>query len=454
MSSGKNKFSRLSTFWKMSIISFVLINAIVLIVCIYQFIVFRIWTIDYEKNEIGTRSDEIIYLLSEKSFEEVEIELSQRMDIDTIVYDENNNILINTYSEIPYEFKFKKELSRKIQLKFGFVEEDEIELYDSVYIDGELYYMYVEEDSDLYTDLVEKTLPMMIFMFVVAFIISILAGMYISRQFLNKMKKLISTMEKVKQEGISSRITINNEKDEFDKVNIMFNDMMDYVENSFETQKQFVQDASHELRTPLTILKGHLKMLSRWGKDDKEVLENSLKVSIDEVDRLNKLVNDLLELGKYQEIINENEIEKIDVIKQIEIIENDFKIINRNIIFENHIEEVNIKMREDDFKQLLLIFIDNAIKYNDKEKIKINIRVFNDTSRTKIIIKDNGIGIKAEDIGKITEKFYRVDKSRKYNNSFGIGLSIAKKIINLYGYNLEIKSELTKGSEFIIICNN
>ncbi|MDU2592579.1 MAG: histidine kinase dimerization/phospho-acceptor domain-containing protein, partial [Paeniclostridium sordellii] len=74
--------------------------------------------------------------------------------------------------------------------------------------------------------------------------------------------------------------------------------MMDSVENSFEVQKQFVQDASHELRTPLTILKGHLKMLDRWGKNDPEILDKSLKISLEEVDRLTKLVNDLLELGK------------------------------------------------------------------------------------------------------------------------------------------------------------
>ena len=75
---------------------------------------------------------------------------------------------------------------------------------------------------------------------------------------------------------------------------------------SFDTQKQFVHDASHELRTPLTIIKGHLNMLDRWGKNDKETLEKSIKVSLNEVERLTKLVNDLLQLSKAENELLEN----------------------------------------------------------------------------------------------------------------------------------------------------
>ncbi|MEG2788521.1 MAG: histidine kinase dimerization/phospho-acceptor domain-containing protein [Romboutsia sp.] len=164
----------------------------------------------------------------------------------------------------------------------------------------------------MYKDFIKNTIPIIIIMLVMGLLISLLAGIYISKQFIKKLKKLSSTMKEIQEKGISSRVVIQNPKDEFDKVNIIFNEIMDSVENSFETQKQFVQDGSHELRTPLTILKGHLKMLDRWEKNDETVLEKSLKISLEEVDRLTKLVNDLLELENI-----DNEIVKINLRKSI-----------------------------------------------------------------------------------------------------------------------------------------
>ncbi len=105
-------------------------------------------------------------------------------------------------------------------------------------------------------------------------------------------------------------------------------------------------------------------------------------------------------------------------------------------------------------KQLFIIFIDNAIKYCDKEEKQIDIKAYIDKNNTKICIRDNGIGIPDEDIPKITDKFYRVDKSRKYNNSFGIGLSIAAQIIKLYKGRLDIESKIYEGTNVIINFSN
>ncbi|MCU9816161.1 sensor histidine kinase [Paraclostridium sp. AKS73] len=110
-------------------------------------------------------------------------------------------------------------------------------------------------------------------------------------------------------------------------------------------------------------------------------------------------------------------------------------------------------MNKKHFKQLFIIFIDNAIKYCEKDEKEIKIKVYKERRKIYISIKDNGIGIEKEEIPKITDKFYRVDKSRKYNNSFGIGLSIAAQIINLYNYKLKIKSEVGIGTEILIECN-
>lgn len=232
--------------------------------------------------------------------------------------------------------------------------------------------------------------------------------------------------------------------------------MMDEVEKSFNAQKQFINDASHELRTPLTIIKGHLKMLDRWGKNDKETLDKSIKVSLNEVERLTKLVNDLLQLSRAEnELVRNNNLEVVSIAKIINEVIYDFEIINKDVNFTYDIEDnLNLYIMPEHLKQLFIIFIDNAIKYCDKEEKQIDIKAYIDKNNTKICIRDNGIGIPDEDIPKITDKFYRVDKSRKYNNSFGIGLSIAAQIIKLYKGRLDIESKIYEGTNVIINFSN
>lgn len=453
MSNVKGNIKKLPTSWKMSITAFLAIVLIFIITYVSQFVLFRIWSINYEKDNIKTKLNEISIILNNNNLEDVSKEIIESNDTEVVIYKDKENILLKSGEDDLSHINLSTSTSEEINVDFGF-DEDKITLTSPIDIKGESYYIYLQKDSDLFSDFLENTIPSAIVLLVVGLIFSLLAGIYVSNQFLNRLKKLTNTMKEVKSQGISSRVEIQNPNDEFDKVNIIFNDMMDSVENSFNSQKQFVQDASHELRTPLTILKGHLKMLDRWGKDDNETLEKSLKVSIDEVDRLTKLVNDLLELGKIEsELGRSGDIVDIDLSTAINEVVYDFEIIKNDVCFEVECEyNLSIKMSKKHFKQLLIIFIDNAIKYCDKEEKKINIRTYKENEKVYISIKDNGIGIPSDEIPKISDKFYRVDKSRKYNNSFGIGLSIASQIINLYKCKLDIKSDVGVGSEFIVSC--
>lgn len=437
----------------MAFISFVSIVLIFLITYISQFIMFRIWSVKYEKEEIESRAKELEILLNNNESDEIHKKIADSMDINIIIYDANNEIILNTMDYIPSNFNYTKSQSENIDVRFN-MNDDKIILTSPIEVKNNEYYMYVEKESELYSDFLENTIPIIIVMLFMGLIMSLLAGMYTSKQFIKRLNKLSNTMKSIKEKGVSNRVEIQNPRDEFDKVNIIFNEMMDSVEKSFNMQKQFVQDASHELRTPLTILKGHLKMLDRWGKNDEETLEKSLKISLDEVDRLTKLVNDLLELEKIDDENIEVNLEKLDTKEVIKEVIYDFELVRDDIKFEfNYEEDTKIYMKRKHLKQLLIIFIDNAIKYCDKEKIYVDINVYNKCNNVYISIKDNGIGISKDEIPKITDKFYRVDKSRKYNNSFGIGLSIASQIISMYKYKLEIKSEIGVGTEFVVICS-
>ena len=444
------KFKQLSTFWQMSILTFLVIVSIITIILTAQLAVVRIWTIEYEKDNIESKYEEISMIINTNSNINYK-ELFDAMDLDIIIYNQDKHIIYNTVDEIPknLEFDNTKRIKYKVILNFEY---DNIILNAPLNVKDQQHNIYLLNKTELFEDYLEATVNIMIFLIILAIIISLLAGMFISKRFVNKLKKLRDTMEEIKEKGISNRVEINNKKDEFDKVNIVFNSMMDEVEKTFNAQKQFVQDASHELRTPLTIIKGHLKMLDRWGKNDKETLDKSIKVSLNEVERLTKLVNDLLQLSKVEnELVVSNNIEQVNILKVVNEVVYDFEIINKNIKFTYDIEDnLNLYMLPEHLKQIFIIFIDNSIKYCDKDEKHIEIKVFKDKNNIKISIKDNGIGIPKEEIPKITDKFYRVDKSRKYNNSFGIGLSIAIQIIKLYNGRLDIESDLGKGTKIII----
>ena len=298
----------------------------------------------------------------------------------------------------------------------------------------------------MFDDFIESYFPILVFILVLGIILSVVGAMYVSRNFIKRLKGLTATMNEIKEEGVNKRAEISELNDEIDEVKVVFNSMMDELEEAFDEQSRFVSDASHELKTPLTALHGHLSMLKRWGKNDKERLEKSLDICLNEVERLKKIVNDMLLLSKAEKTeINLSELEEINpkIIVQ-EVIEQ-YKVLNSNVKYTINIEEnMKIKIDPNDLKQLLIIFIDNSIKYNDKENIEIHIRLRKTKDNIKLEVKDNGMGIPKDEIRKVMKRFYKVDKSRINNNSFGIGLSIANRIANNYNAKIHIESELDK----------
>ncbi|MEH7302964.1 HAMP domain-containing sensor histidine kinase, partial [Neobacillus drentensis] len=142
-------------------------------------------------------------------------------------------------------------------------------------------------------------------------------------------------------------------------------EMMDEIEKSFQAQKQFVEDASHELRTPVSILEGHLSLLNRWGKKDPVILEESLDASLQELSRLKKLINDLLVLtrAENQRVVT---AEKSDIVNLVLKIISKLEIIHPDYQFEIKMEKhlPMIPMAEHHFEQILIILLDNSIKYS------------------------------------------------------------------------------------------
>lgn len=222
------------------------------------------------------------------------------------------------------------------------------------------------------------------------------------------------------------------------------------LEISYRKQARFVADVAHELRTPLSVLKAGAEVVLNKERDPVEY-KKFISESLDEVNRLTTLSNDLLFLVNNNKNLLMEKLSLSDLCKQqIEKIEPYTKAKNINI--NKKIEDnINIKGNKDDIARLLMNLLKNAVDYN-----KINGEIFISLekigSSAIVTIRDTGIGIEKKDIPHIFERFYKADMSRTENSSStGLGLSIVKEIIDEHKANIKIESELGKGTILKVI---
>lgn len=217
-------------------------------------------------------------------------------------------------------------------------------------------------------------------------------------------------------------------------------------------RRDFVANVSHELRTPLTAIRGFIEPLIDGTVDDDSTRSKYHKIIRDETLRLERLINDLLDLSRLQAGKIKLDIQKVDVAELISNVSAKFKpLIDSKKIefrFEKHDKPLFILADGDRIEQLIIIFLDNAIKYTPPGG-NIYIGIIEENDVLRISIRDTGTGIPEEDLPYIWDRFYKVDKSRTGKASgTGIGLSIAKNIIDLHGQNVSVKSKPGEGSVF------
>lgn len=213
-------------------------------------------------------------------------------------------------------------------------------------------------------------------------------------------------------------------------------------------RSQFVANVSHELKTPLTSIKGFTETLKYV--EDEETRKKFLDIIEKEADRLGRLINDILILSKIESDISGEEDEFLPN-KVVDNVINMVKVLadNKNITIE--LDERNNDLLfgdKDRFLQLVLNIVENSIKYSN-EGSKVKISSFTNGDNYNLIVEDNGIGIPKEDIPRILERFYRVDKARKSGGT-GLGLAIVKHIVKTFNGNIKVESVLGVGSKFII----
>lgn len=222
------------------------------------------------------------------------------------------------------------------------------------------------------------------------------------------------------------------------------------IKEMIDEQNRFITDASHELRTPLTSLKSEIEVNLRDQKLDLKQSKKILESNLEEVNKLQYLSDNLIKLTQYQKMnanITYQKVEFAEVIK--EAVRKVSKLANhKKIVIKTALAGGQVSGEKQSLVELLTILLDNAIKYSrGKSLVQVNSKVSKDSLEIKI--KDQGVGINKSDIPYLFDRFYRVDKSR-VADGYGLGLSIAKEIVEKHHGEIRVDSKVEKGTTFLI----
>ncbi|QGU96201.1 HAMP domain-containing protein [Clostridium bovifaecis] len=283
-------------------------------------------------------------------------------------------------------------------------------------------------------------------------LIIILISSKASRKMLSPIEEMTKTVKTISVEALDTRLNISGSKDELKELAETFNEMIDRIQQSYEQQNQFVSDASHELRTPIAVIQGYASLLSRWGKNDKSVLDEGISAIKSESEGMKNLVENLLFLARGDKNTQRFEKESFlinelidDLIKETKLIDNK----KHNIICSSN-DVTHIYADRRLLKEALRIFIDNSVKFTP-ENGTIKISAYNRINNLELVVEDTGIGISKEDLPFIFNRFYQVDKARtKDKSGNGLGLSIAKWIISKHSGKIFVESQVNKGTKVSI----
>ncbi|MFC6604975.1 ATP-binding protein [Ectobacillus funiculus] len=377
--------------------------------------------------------------------------LKARLPLDgmiRVVNEDSHSIMTITketeFTELTPTFKNSQTVELKSINKIQYA----IASFPVIWSDGSIVMLEVTESlASTYNSLKILKLVLTVASLVVL-IPSFLAGRMLSNIILKPINSMIETMEEIQRKCIFKRIELKTQsKDELYKLGSTFNKMMDILAKNFEKQQQFVSDASHELKTPLTIIESYASMLKRWGMNDHNLLEESVEAIYSEAVRMQEMTKQMLMLANHDAEWN-LDIKEVNLVSLSKETSKLINVYDQNISVYARYDRVIASADEQKMKQLLFILLDNALKYSTSS---IELHVGYENDHVFLTVKDHGIGIPKEDIPHIFDRFYRVDKARnRETGGAGLGLAIAKRIVDSHRGNIDVVSKEGEGTSFTV----
>ncbi|MFE3573971.1 ATP-binding protein [Lysinibacillus sp. NPDC059133] len=425
------------------------------IICIVVYISLHTWLSNDEASKIKRTSDDLLYFLESQGPNLTVQEIKQNKGLIDSIADRDQTIRmfnsdgvqilrINNTSQAAPLTSMGEIVDMTIDKKDVFVINEPIQLG---FFQG---YIQVIHPLSKFQSLMHYLLTTMLIAGLGALLLSASIGYYLANYLMKPLRALRSSMKTVMDKGFNEPIQLTyTSHDEIGDLLKMYNAMMNELQISFAQQQQFVADASHELRTPIQAIEGHLSLLKRWGKDDPEILEESIDTSLTEIARMRKMIEELLELARREEKDIDSEADAVAVLEAV-IEETRLLHPEARITLSKDEEIGRIFITENALSQIVRNIIENAIRYCEIiPEIQISLAV----SGKEVLfrIEDNGIGIAEENIPFIFDRFYRVDEARNRQiGGTGLGLSITKMLLEKYNSSVEVKSDKNVGTVFLM----
>ncbi|MDZ5711905.1 sensor histidine kinase [Jeotgalibacillus haloalkalitolerans] len=446
----KSKWNTLSIRWKWMLSASATIFLAFTAFSVILIIAMSQWMIQEERNTLSEVLTDLEDFYENRNPLVTINDINEGRELAEQIYERGQ--IIHFYNEDGYEIYQIQRSPSNYSVPFKRVEDTEIErtrvngasiLVGRTPVNSNGFNGYIEiiHPLNAYTAQLNYMIFLSLILLIAALLFSSFAAYILSGTFIKPVIQLGQTMKKTQQEGFQHQLPEPEHQDEVGGLIEIFNDLMTELEKNFAKQKQFTEDASHEMRTPIQIIEGHLNLIQRWGKKDPDVLEESLDISLQEINRMKKLVADLLMLSRADREMRTEDLQPADCSKILMNTVNKMQSLHKDRELEIKAEVGMAIIGAGHLEQVLIILIENAIKYSPDDQ-KVLITGSNLSSSYEIKVEDFGEGIPKENLPFIFDRFYRVEKSRSREmGGNGLGLSIAKRLLDLYRAEINIQSE-------------
>lgn len=430
--------------------SFSLVATLILLMlgCVVYF-----FSSQYRKNEFNNRLKQRIdvtekMFLEKANFSAGEFKLIQDQFL--------NKLPEETEEVLPLTSDFKEKLMQSytdeflqnlIERKEAFFQGSNIQGGGKIFhVNGQDYLVLLTAVDVIGMRMMDHLLSVIVVALALCMVIMIGVSYLMANYILNPISQKIKAANSISAQNLQERIEVHDKDDELDQLGMAYNNLLDRVEQAFETQRQFIDNASHEIRNPLTAIMGESEVALEKERTKEEYID-SLKSVATEADRLNTLVNNLLKLSNisYKQVSFSREL--IDLKDILKTTAEKFTFLNPDNQIRLHFEHTSTCLTEGNYHLLETAFLnlfDNASKFSFNQEVKVTLQCHANGLST-ISILDRGVGIPPEDIPKITQPFHRAENVRKIQG-VGIGIPLTLKIIELHNGTLEFESRLNEGT--------
>ena len=308
-------------------------------------------------------------------------------------------------------------------------------------------YVYINSSVEILSSTTNILGSQLIYVTILVLILSLIISYFISKVISKPIVKINETAKKMASGDYKTKFEIDENIKELNELVDTLNETCNELSKTDEVRRELLANVSHDLKTPLTMIKAYSEMIKDISYDDKEKTFEYLNTIIDETNRLNLLVNDILDLSKLQSNIDDLNTQKNDINELIKNIVDHFKYSNVSIEY-NGIPNTIVEIDKKKIEQVIYNLISNAINYVGEDN-KIIVNLTKEKEYYLIEVIDHGSGINEKDLEFIWDKYYKTDKTHNRNTiGTGLGLSIVKNILEQHKFEYGVKSKKNKGTTF------